>query len=262
MPYEKLQFTNSDGHKLSAKLDTPDGEINAYAIIAHCFTCSKDFAAASRLAKRLTEHGFGVLRFDFAGLGGSEGDFADTNFTTNVQDLICAVNFLEERGQSASLMVGHSLGGAAVLVAASLLPSIKAVATVGAPSNVQHVSHHFADKLDIIESEGIADVKLAGRKFTIKKQFLDDIKNFNVINRVKELKTPLMIFHSPQDETVSIEHAKNIYVAAKHPKSFISLDGADHLLTKKQDDEFVAACIAAWSKRYVIDLNQSLPAAS
>lgn len=237
---------------LSARLEMPvDKRPQAYAIFAHCFTCSKNLMAVTNISRALTSKGIAVLRFDFTGLGDSEGEFADTNFSSNVQDLILAAEYLEENYEAPKLIVGHSLGGAAVLIAASKLPSIIAVSTVGAPADPPHVKHLFEESLDQIEVSGEAKVSLGGRPFTIKKQFIDDLEEYEQSQVMKELNRPLLILHSPQDDTVDIKNAEKIYLAAKHPKSYISLDGADHLLTRKEDASYVGEVIASWATRYL-----------
>ena len=248
---EKVEFQNNEGETLSGRLEMPLTQPLAYAVFAHCFTCSKDIAAASRIARGMTRYGVAVLRFDFTGLGNSDGDFANTNFSSNVQDLKAAADFLTQQGQAPSILVGHSLGGAAVLAVADQVPSVKAVVTIGAPSDATHVSHLFGSSKDEIEEKGLAKVSLVGREFTIKKQFLDDIEGVQLEAKIKNLRRALLIFHSPQDETVSIDHAKKIYIEAKHPKSFVSLDGADHLLSRKEDSEYVADVLSSWVKRYL-----------
>lgn len=255
MKTEKLEFEGTNGAKLAARLDLPNGKPRAYAIFAHCFTCSKDLNATRRIAGALAGSGIGVLRFDFTGLGSSEGEFASTNFSSNVDDLIKAADTLRERYMAPSLLIGHSLGGAAVLVAGSRIPEIRAVATINAPADARHVIHNFQADLENIENDGEATVKLAGRSFTIRKQFLEDLEASSVEKDVAALKKPLMVMHGPLDNTVGIENASAIFTAAKHPKSFISLDNADHLLTNEEDAEYVAETIATWSGRY-------LPAAS
>ena len=248
---EKIQFTGSGGESLSGKLETPPFAPSHWALFAHCFTCSKDIAAASRISMSLAEMGFGVLRFDFTGLGNSDGDFANTNFSSNVADLEAAAKYLEENHGAPVLLVGHSLGGAAVLVAASKLPTIKAVATIGAPYSPDHVIHNFQANVDEIKTNGSGTVSLGNRNFTIKKQFLDDLNHYNAAKEIGNLRKALCIFHSPQDSTVGIENAQQIYQHAHHPKSFISLDGADHLLSKRQDSEYVGKAIASWVVRYL-----------
>lgn len=248
----KLQFPNADGQMLSARLEMPiDKKPLAYAMFAHCFTCSKNLMAVTNVSRALTSKGIAVLRFDFTGLGESQGDFADTNFSSNVQDLILAAEHLKSEYEAPKILVGHSLGGAAVLIAASKLESIEAVATVGAPADPPHVKHLFESSLEEIEATGKARVSLSGRPFTIKKQFIDDLEHYERSQAIKELKKPLLILHSPQDEIVDISNAEKIYLAAVHPKSYISLDGADHLLTRKEDATYVGEVIASWASRYV-----------
>ncbi len=247
----RQEFTGTDGQILAARLDAPDGAIKAYALFAHCFTCGKDVFAASRIAKGLTDHGIAVLRFDFTGLGASEGDFANTNFSSNIQDLVAAANFMRDHLQAPTLIIGHSLGGAAVLAAAGEISEVRAVVTIAAPSDPEHVTGLFRSHLEAIRSDGEAEVQLAGRAFTIKRHFLIDASEHNLNEKTAHLKRALMVMHSPQDQTVDIGNALHIFTAAKHPKTFVSLDNADHLLTRKEDAEWVAGVIAAWSGRYV-----------
>ena len=256
MRSDKFEFTGHDGSTLAGRLDRPIEPPKATAIFAHCFTCSKDLLASRRIATRLAERGVAVLRFDFTGLGHSEGEFANTNFTSNTQDLIAAADALRERLAAPSLLIGHSLGGAAVIVAAQQIDEVKAVATVGAPADPAHVAHNFGMARDTIEEDGEAEVDLAGRKFKIKKQFLDDISEASLDNRLAKLGRALLVMHAPRDETVGIDNATKIFVAAKHPKSFVSLDHANHLLTRAEDADFVAGMIAEWSARY-LDLPES-----
>jgi alpha-beta hydrolase superfamily lysophospholipase len=248
---ERKDFPGADGQILSARLDAPEGPITAYALFAHCFTCSKDVFAASRIAQGLAARGIAVLRFDFTGLGASEGDFANTNFSSNVQDLIAAASFMRAQLQAPTLIIGHSLGGAAVLAAAGDIPELKAVVTIAAPSDPSHVTKLFGEQIEAINADGEARVQLAGRPFTIKRQFLLDAAEHNLDGKTAQLRRALMVMHSPQDTTVDIGNALHIFSAAKHPKSFVSLDGADHLLTRKEDAEWVAGIIAAWSARYI-----------
>lgn len=250
---QRVDFEGSLGAKLSARLDMPDGPVSAYAIFAHCFTCSKDLNATRLIAQELADQGIAVLRFDFTGLGSSEGEFASTNFSTNIQDLEIAANFLRENFQAPELLIGHSLGGAAVLSVAGGIPEVKAVATLGAPSDAGHVVHNFGADLEIIKNQGEAEVQLGGRTFTIRKQFLEDLQSNTVLDRVAVLKKPLLVLHSPIDQTVGVENAQQIFQAAKHPKSFVSLDDADHLLNNKRDAAFAASVIAAWSSRYITE---------
>ncbi|MGF1462056.1 MAG: alpha/beta fold hydrolase [Maricaulaceae bacterium] len=248
----RVEFTGGLGVRLAARLERPAGRPRAYALFAHCFSCSKDVFAAARITGRLAEVGIATLRFDFTGLGHSDGDFANTNFSSNVDDLVAAAQFLEADYEAPHILIGHSLGGAAVLAAAGRLPSVRAVATLAAPSDVEHVKHHFQDNLEEIEKSGEAHVKLAGRPFTIKKQFIDDISSQNIENAVGSLKRALLVCHSPIDATVSIDHATRIFKAAKHPKSFLSLDNADHLLTNRDHAIYAADVIAAWASRYAM----------
>ncbi len=247
----KLEFLGSDDLKIAALLDMPDEAPAAFVLFAHCFTCGKDIMAASRISRALMEKGFAVLRFDFTGLGSSEGDFANSNFSSNVQDLVAAADYLREHYMAPSILIGHSLGGAAVLAGAGAIPEVKGVVTIGAPSDPLHVAKQFSCDIGIIEVEGKAEVKLAGREFTIKKQFLDDLKTHQLNEKIASLKKALLIFHSPIDQTVSIKEAEKIYLNAKHPKSFVSLDNADHLLSKIEDAEYVATTITAWASRYI-----------
>lgn len=252
MSLKKLSFKNADGEVLAARLDLPvDGEPVAYALFAHCFTCSKNLKAVGHISRALTQRGIAVLRFDFTGLGESEGDFSDTNFSSNVADLLVAARFLEAHYEAPAILIGHSLGGAAVLQAAGQLESVTAVATIGAPYDPAHVKHLFDEAESEIEKKGAATVQLGGRPFTIKKQFLDDLDAHRVEERIRSLNRALLVFHSPVDQTVGIENAALIYQAAKHPKSFISLDQADHLLTDEADSVYVGAVLAAWAQKYV-----------
>ncbi|UTW56086.1 bifunctional alpha/beta hydrolase/OsmC family protein [Kordiimonas sp. SCSIO 12610] len=253
---ERITFMGSQGFELAARLDRPVGPIKAYALFAHCFTCGKDLAPANRIVKALNNDGIAVLRFDFTGLGKSGGEFENTNFSSNVADLVVAANHMRDHFEAPSLMIGHSLGGTATLLAALEVPEVKAVATLGSPSNATNVMKQFAGDVDTIESTGEADVKLAGRPFKIKKQFLDDIKDQNVLDAVAKLKKPLLIAHSPIDDTVSVDHAAEIFMAAKHPKSFLSLDKGDHLLFNPGTAEYVAKSIAAWASAYIPDLTE------
>jgi len=249
----KLEFENNNGEILAGLLETPTGNaaISGYALFAHCFTCGKDIAAASRISKALAARGIAVLRFDFTGLGNSDGDFANSNFSSNVQDLLAAAAHLEAHYAAPQLLIGHSLGGAAVLSAAQQLESIKAVATIGSPATARHIEHLFQDQADSIKQQGESIVNIGGRKFPIKQQLLDDIDRYNSTGQIKNLNAALMIFHSPADTIVSIDQAAEIYQAAIHPKSFISLDRADHLLSKAEDAEYVGATLAAWAGRYL-----------
>ena len=258
--HERITFPSAHGHQLAARIETPDETPRAYALFAHCFTCSKDIAAASRIARALRAQGIAVVRFDFTGLGNSEGDFANTNFSSNVQDLVAAADYMRNAHRAPSLLIGHSLGGAAVLAAAPEIPECKAVVTIGAPADPAHVQHLMSCSIETIEKEGEAEVSLSGRVFKIKKQFLDDLRGQEQDRRIARLNRALLIMHSPQDELVDIDQARLIYSLAKHPKSFISLDGADHLLTNKRDSEYVARTVAAWAERYVPEMNAPAPA--
>ncbi|MBF4985779.1 OsmC family protein [Nonlabens mediterrranea] len=262
MNFEKINFKNASGYELSGRLELPaDRHPHNYAVFAHCFTCSKNFSATKNISRALTTAGFGVLRFDFTGLGDSDGDFADTNFSGNVDDLIAAIDFLKMNYQAPTLLVGHSLGGAAVIYASEKADSIKAVATIGAPSDTKHVRHLFGDQLQAIVENGEATVQLSGRPFKIKEQLLNDLNEQKVTQTLKNLRKPVLIMHSPQDNTVGIQHAEKLYHAALHPKSFVSLDGADHLLMNKKDSKYVGEVIAGWSSRY-IDVKEDISLAS
>ncbi len=245
----KVEFT-SNGNTLAGMLQTPDSAVRCYALFAHCFTCSKDILAASRIATALNQRGIAVLRFDFTGLGNSDGDFSNTNFSSNMQDLLSAVEFLRQNYQAPALLIGHSLGGAAVLAMADQVPEATAVVTIGTPWEPAHVMHNFAASVEQINAEGEAQVNLGTNQFRIKKQFLDDLAS-QPEGKIGKLRKALLILHSPQDETVPIVEAEKIYREAKHPKSFISLDQADHLLSKKQDSEYAAEVIAGWASRYL-----------
>ncbi|QPC41970.1 alpha/beta fold hydrolase [Kaustia mangrovi] len=248
---EKVEFEGSQGARLAARLELPAGEIRAYALFAHCFSCSKDTPAASRVSRMLAERGVAVLRFDFTGLGSSDGDFASTDFSSNVQDLLEAADFLRRDYEAPRLLIGHSLGGAAVLAAAGDIPEARAVATIAAPAHADHVIRNFGVSVEEIERTGEAQVELAGRSFTIRKSFLDNVRAQDVRQRISALKRPLIVFHAPRDEVVGIENAAEIFEAAKHPKSFVSLDDADHLLTRRTDAVYVADVLSAWAERYV-----------
>jgi putative redox protein len=251
MPTEKFQFTGEGGHQLSAALDLPDGEPSAYALFAHCFTCGKDVLAAKRIATALGAKGIATLRFDFTGLGSSEGDFANATFSSNVADLVRAADHLRSARQAPAILIGHSLGGAAILAAAGNIPEAKAVVTIAAPSDPSHVTGLFKDHLDHIREHGKAEVSLAGRPFTIKREFLDDVAEQRLLDQVHNLRKALLVMQSPTDDTVGIDNATRIFLAAKHPKSFVSLSGADHLLSQRRDSSYVADVIAAWATRYV-----------
>lgn len=247
-----VRFAGSDA-TLAGRLDLPDGEPRATALFAHCFTCGKDVKAASRIARALTAQGFAVMRFDFTGLGESEGEFAETTFTSNVGDLVRAAEHLREHHQAPSLLIGHSLGGAAVLAAAEEIPQARAVVTIAAPADPAHVAGLLGEQRATIEAAGEAEVTLAGRRFRVQREFLDDISEQPQQERIANLGRPLLVMHSPTDDLVGIDNARRIYEAARHPKSFVALDGADHLLTRPDDAEFVADLVAAWVRRYLPD---------
>ncbi|MFL6792735.1 MAG: alpha/beta fold hydrolase [Bradyrhizobium sp.] len=251
MPNEHFRFTGSEGHQLAAALDTPDGEIKANALFAHCFTCGKDVLAAKRIAVALAAKGVAVLRFDFTGLGSSEGDFANSTFSSNVADLVRAADHMRETRKAPALLIGHSLGGAAILAAASHIPEAKAVVTIAAPSDPTHVTHLFKDRIEYIRQHGEVEVSLAGRPFRIKREFIDDIAEHRLMEQLPKLHRALLIMHSPTDDIVGIDNATRIFVAARHPKSFVSLADADHLLSGKRDATYAADVIAAWAERYL-----------
>ena len=251
MRSERVEFPGSQGSPLAGLLDLPDTEPRAFALFAHCFTCSKDVKAASRIAQALTDFGIAVMRFDFTGLGGSDGDFANTNFTSNIADLVNAADYLRTSHAAPTILIGHSLGGAAVIAAAEHIAETRAVATIGAPADTEHLLHLLADSRDEIEQSGEAEIVLASRPFRIRKQFLDDIADQPQSVRIRELDAALLVMHSPIDETVGIDNARLIFDAATHPKSFVSLDGADHLLTQPADARFAASVLAAWASRYL-----------
>ena len=249
----KVEFSGTDGLTVAGLLETPDSNPHSFALFAHCFTCGKDVVSASRISRALVARGYAVLRFDFTGLGGSDGDFANSNFSSNINDLVLAADFLRANYRAPSLVIGHSLGGAAVLAAAHAMPEVQGVVTIAAPADPEHVVKQFDYRIDEINQAGVAEVQLAGRPFTIKKQFLDDLAEQYQSEKIATLKKALLVFHSPVDTTVSINEAEKIYRYAKHPKSFVSLDNADHLLSKAQDAEYVANTIAAWATRYVAE---------
>ncbi len=252
MNLQKVTFQNKEGQNLVGRLEMPANQHpHNFAIFAHCFTCNKNLSAVKNIGKALTKRGFGVLRFDFTGLGESEGDFENTNFSGNVEDLIAAADYLKENYQAPALLIGHSLGGAAVIFAAKKLDSVKAVATIGAPSNPSHVQHLLKSNIEEIKNTGKAVVNLSGRDFTIKKQFLDDLETKSLPETARNLRKALLVMHAPQDETVGIKNAEEIYIAARHPKSFVSLDGADHLLMNRQDSLYAGEVIAGWAQRYM-----------
>ncbi len=248
----KVKFPGSLGHSLAARLDTPNTFPRAWAIFAHCFTCSKDSKAAAYIARALVEAGFGVLRFDFTGLGGSDGDFANTHFSSNVGDLVSAADWLRSQHGAPALLIGHSLGGAAVLAAAHRITDARAVVTLGAPYAPAHVKHQFGEGLALIESNGEARVTLAGREFTLRREFLEDVASQPQAERIHALRRPLLVLHAPGDTIVGIDNARRIFEQALHPKSFVSLDDADHLLNRQSDATYAAGLIAAWARRYLL----------
>ena len=258
MPTERITFSGHSGHTLAARLDLPDGPHLATALFAHCFTCSKDIPAARRIAGRLASLGIAVLRFDFTGLGHSKGEFKNTTFTTNAQDLKAAAAALAQRGMAPSLLIGHSLGGAAVLRVADEIEGVKAVVTLGAPFDPGHVTHNFGDAIAEIEEKGSAAVHLGGRPIMIGRDFLHDVAAEKLVSHIQNMKSALLVMHAPLDDIVGVENATQIFVAAKHPKSFVTLDNADHLITRGEDAEYAAEVIAAWVSRY-LDLRPPAP---
>lgn len=248
----ELVFPNARGENLSGRLELPDGEPRAWALFAHCFTCSKNIAAASRISRALRDRRIAVLRFDFTGLGNSEGDFANTSFSSNVDDLVAAADYLREEHRAPQILIGHSLGGAAVLVAAPRIPEALAVATVAAPSDTEHLRETLRTRAPDIEANGQARVTIGGREFPIRRQFLEDLEEHRLTEAVEWLSPALLVFHAPDDAVVDVSHAERILAAAPQPKSFVALDGADHLLSRPEDADFVAGILCAWVSRYVI----------
>jgi putative redox protein len=251
MPAEKYDFRSAQGHQLAAVLDRPEGTIRAVALFAHCFVCGKDVRAARRIGEALTRDGIAVLRFDFTGLGSSEGEFANTTFSSNVDDLVAAADHLRSNLAAPGILIGHSLGGAAVLAAAHRIPDVRAVVTIGAPFDPAHVAGLFAGRAAEFDIKDEIEVELAGRTFRIRRRFLDDIAEQNLAARIVSLHKALLVMHAPTDEIVGIDNASGIFLAARHPKSFISLAGADHLLSRRSDDAYVAHVISAWAARYL-----------
>lgn len=255
----KINIPNSNGEPLHATLEVPANKIvRAYALFAHCFTCSSQLSIIRTISKELTQYGFGVLRFDFTGLGESKGEFADTNFSHNLEDIYTVNNYLAENYRAPTLLIGHSLGGAAMLIAAGKLENAKALVTIGAPGEAKHIMNLMEDSKDDILQNGEALLSIGGRPFKIKKQFLDDLQQHDLTKIIPKLRVPLLILHSPQDRIVGIDHAARIYQLAHHPKSFISLDGADHLLSKKEDSRYAARSIATWADRYLKETKEEL----
>ena len=255
---ERLEFPNPQGVMLAARLDWPVGKVRAFALFAHCFTCSKDILAATRISTALAEQGLAVLRFDFTGIGGSGGDFGNTNFSTNVDDLVAAAEFLAEQHEAPKVLIGHSLGGAAVLAAAGRIPAAMAVATIGAPCDPEHVAHLLEEKRAEIEAKGEAEITLGGQTLRITRQFLEDIGQQPMQEAIGKLRKAILVLHSPVDQVVGIDNASRIFQAAKHPKSFISLNQADHLLTNRADSAYVATLLAAWAGRYIQEETDTL----
>lgn len=249
MATEKREFQSANGETLAARFDRPDGKVRGYALFAHCFTCTKDILAARRIANNLSRLGVAVLRFDFTGLGSSQGEFANTSFASNVEDLVKAAEYMRGQGEAPSILIGHSLGGAAVLAAATEIPDIKGVVTIGAPADAEHVLKMFDDRIDEIEKNGFAEVTLAGRPIKIGKSFIEAARETRLTDRIANIRASLLVLHAPLDQTVGISNATRIFQAAKHPKSFVSLDNADHLLTRESDAEFAAEMISAWASR-------------
>jgi len=246
-----FKFPGAEGGKLSGRLDLPNGTIQTYALFAHCFTCTKDIFVANQISSALVKLGIGVLRFDFSGLGSSEGEFANSNFSSNVADLVAAADHMAKNNMAPQILIGHSLGGAAILACADQIPQSRAVVSIGAPSDPAHVKHIFQNSIEEINQSGEAKVLLAGRPFCIKKQFLDDIEDQKLLEKVSNLKKALLIMHAPLDKVVGIENASEIFLAAKHPKSFVSLDDSDHFLSKRADAIYGAEIIGAWAQRYI-----------
>ena len=248
---EKHSFPNAQGEILSALIERPEVDVRAYALFAHCFTCSKNIGTATRISRALAGRGFAVMRFDFTGLGNSEGDFANTNFSSNIDDLVAAAAYLRQREQAPGVLIGHSLGGAAVIAAAPQIPETRAVVTIAAPDDPGHMRHLLRDKVPDIERQGWAHVSIGGQEFTIKKQFLEDVSGHSLEDALQNLNLPLLLLHSPMDKLIGIEHAYHLFEVANQPKSLISLDNADHLLNNPADAEYAAEAISAWAGRYV-----------
>lgn len=251
MSSERIDFPGGDGQRLAARLDRPAGRTRAYALFAHCFTCGKDSKGASHIARALAARGIATLRFDFTGLGGSEGEFGNSGFSANVEDLLAAADWLRDNHEAPAILVGHSLGGAAVLAAAGDVPECRAVATIGAPAETAHTLRHLGDAVETIESEGEATVTLGGRPFRVRRHFIEDFRDQRLEERIAALRRPLLVLHAPTDRIVGVDNARRIFEAAKHPKSFVALDDADHLLTRSADADYAAGVIAAWAARYL-----------
>lgn len=251
MPSQKIEFSGNKGVRLSARLDSPETPPRAYAVFAHCFACTKDSRAAAYVARGLTQQDIAVLRFDFTGIGESDGALPDSDFSSNVEDLVAAASYLRTNHRGPEILIGHSLGGAAVIAAASRIPEVVAVATIGAPFSPDHVKGAFAEAMDRIEADGFAIVKLAGRSIRVEKRFLEDLASQRQSERLKELHRALLVLHSPEDAIVDIGHARRIFEAAGFPKAFVSLDGMDHLLPREDDATYASGIIAAWAGRHI-----------
>lgn len=259
MPNQRVEFHNEDGQTLAGILDTPAAVPRAWALFAHCFTCSKNLKAATHISRSLTEAGIAVLRFDFTGLGQSEGEFADTNFSSNVRDLIAACRYLDEHHEAPKILLGHSLGGTAVLQAAPQIPSAVAVATIGSPADPTHVARMFSDHEGALAERGEAEVRLGGRPFRMKQQFLDDLARHDLPSAIGSLRKALLVMHAPLDDIVEIDNASRLFAAAKHPKSFVSLDKADHLLTGEAEARYAGQVLAAWAGHYLPEADAPAP---
>jgi putative redox protein len=251
MPTQRISFSNPEGEKLAGLIDLPSGQVRAWALFAHCFTCSKNLKAAMHLSRALNAQGIAVMRFDFTGLGQSEGKFSDTNFSSNVQDLLAAVSYLETHQTAPALLVGHSLGGTAVLAAAPHVPSAVAVATIGSPAQPEHVRHLLGDSLMELDSAGSAEVNLGGRPFRVKRQMLEDLTRHDLLAELGGIRKAVLFMHAPLDATVEIDNASALFMAARHPKSFLSLDDADHLLSREADSRYAGRVLAAWASKYL-----------
>ncbi len=256
MQSQRITFMNAEGHELAGLIDAPGGAVRAWALFAHCFTCSKNLKAASHITRALNNAGIGVMRFDFTGLGQSKGEFADTSFSSNVSDLVDAATWLEKHYQAPALLFGHSLGGTAVLRAARFIPSAVAVATLGSPAEPAHVKHVFGDSLNEIEDTGCAAVNLGGRTFHVRKEFIEDLEEHDLLAEVSQLRKALLVMHAPLDDIVEVDNASTLFLAAKHPKSFVSLDQADHLLSREADSRYAGQVLAAWASRYLPEPNE------
>lgn len=248
---EKHNFLNNKGETLSALVERPASDVKAYALFAHCFTCSKNIGTATRISRALANHGFAVMRFDFTGLGNSEGDFGNTNFSSNIDDLLAAAAYLRDNYRAPQVLIGHSLGGAAVIAAASKIPEARAIVTIAAPDDPGHMRHLLRDRVAEIEAQGWAHVSIGGQEFTIRKQFLEDISEHSLTDSLQGMNKALLLLHSPKDELIEIEHAYHLFERAHQPKSLISLDNADHLLSNPSDAEYAADTISAWASRYI-----------